>query len=329
MLFLNGSGATLATSGLLIDLFTGRFDVVAHDQRGLGRTSVPPGPYSMAQYAADAAAVLDAVGWRRARRRRELRWNGRAGTCSDVPKSGRTVGPPLHLTRRREPVVPAARRRPNGSERTRLGALRPLLLDTRFTPEWLATHPSDERLAAMLADRTAPSVGEVARGETEQLMARSRHDVTDRLGAITCPTLVACGRYDGIAPVTNGEAIAARVPRRGCVYEGGHAFFVQDHDRAARDPRLPRRLNGDLTCIRWTSWTALPTRGTPTSSGATTPANTRRSQPSRPRSSTSSATSCSKTCSTPRPSSGSTPRSSPGTGARRSSLPACPMAASE
>ena len=67
LLFLNGSGSTLATSGLLIDLFTDRFDVVAHDQRGLGRTSVPPGPYSMAQYAADAAAVLDAVGWRSAR----------------------------------------------------------------------------------------------------------------------------------------------------------------------------------------------------------------------------------------------------------------------
>ena len=33
-------------------------------------------------------------------------------------------------------------------------------------------------------------------------MARSRHDVLDRLGAITCPTLVASGRYDGIAPVT-------------------------------------------------------------------------------------------------------------------------------
>ena len=47
----------------MLDPFTERFDVVAHDQRGLGKTSIPPGPYEMADYAADAAALLDHVGW--------------------------------------------------------------------------------------------------------------------------------------------------------------------------------------------------------------------------------------------------------------------------
>src|SRR5262245_51649738 len=63
LLFLNGSGATLETSKLLIDPFRERFDVVAHDQRGLGHTEVPAEPYSMADYAADALALLDEVGW--------------------------------------------------------------------------------------------------------------------------------------------------------------------------------------------------------------------------------------------------------------------------
>src|SRR5204862_6925559 len=104
------------------------------------------------------------------------------------------------------------------------------LLDTRFTPGWLAEHPSDQSLVGFMVSRAGPaSTGERARGEHEQLMARSRHDVTDRLGAIACPTLVASGRYDGIAPVVNGEAIAQRVPDAELrVYEGGHAFFVQD-----------------------------------------------------------------------------------------------------
>lgn len=65
LLFCNGSGATLETSAPLIDRFRRHFDVVAHDQRGLGRTEIPPGPYTMAHYAADAAAVLDHVGWAR------------------------------------------------------------------------------------------------------------------------------------------------------------------------------------------------------------------------------------------------------------------------
>ena len=42
------------------------FDVLAYDQRGLGRTSKPDQPYSMTDYADDAATVMDAVGWERA-----------------------------------------------------------------------------------------------------------------------------------------------------------------------------------------------------------------------------------------------------------------------
>lgn len=229
LLFLNGSGGTLATSGLLIDLFTDRFDVVAHDQRGLGRTSVPPGPYSMAQYASDAAAVLDAVGWRSARVV-GVSFGGMVAQELAVTSPERTERLALVCTSPggSSPSYPLHQLEEIGeAERA---ALRTVLLDTRFTPEWLAAHPGDQRLVTMMADRSGPpSTGEEARGEKEQLLARSRHDVLDRLGAITCPTLVASGRYDGIAPVSNAEAIAKRVPAAELrVYEGGHAFFVQD-----------------------------------------------------------------------------------------------------
>ncbi len=66
LLFLNGSGATIATTELLINLFTEDFDTLVHDQRGLGASAIPDGPYEMADYAADALALLDHVGWDRA-----------------------------------------------------------------------------------------------------------------------------------------------------------------------------------------------------------------------------------------------------------------------
>ena len=70
---------------------------------------------------------------------------------------------------------------------------------------------------------------EVRRGAIEQLEARRHHDVWDRLARIVCPTLVAAGRFDGIAPVANSEAITSRVPGATLrVYEGGHAFLAQD-----------------------------------------------------------------------------------------------------
>jgi pimeloyl-ACP methyl ester carboxylesterase len=238
LLFLNGSGATLATSGLLIDLFTNRFDVVAHDQRGLGRTSVAAGPYSMAQYAADAVAVLDAVGWRRARVV-GVSFGGMVAQELAVAHPERVERLALVCTSPggTSPSYPLHELAALGDAERE--ARRTTLLDTRFTPEWLAEHPGDQRLVAMMANRSQPadadaavsdtSTAERARGESEQLLARSRHDVLDRLGAIACPTLVASGRYDGIAPVANGQAIAARVPTAELrVYEGGHAFFVQD-----------------------------------------------------------------------------------------------------
>ena len=63
LLFFNGTGATLERTSPMIDPYRARFEVLVHDQRGLGRSETPPGPYSMTDYAADALALLDFVGW--------------------------------------------------------------------------------------------------------------------------------------------------------------------------------------------------------------------------------------------------------------------------
>jgi pimeloyl-ACP methyl ester carboxylesterase len=230
LLFLNGSGSTLQTSELLIQPFTAAFDVVAHDQRGMGRTEIPPGPYSMADYAADAAALLDAIGWETTRvvgisfggmvaQELAATWPERierlALLCTSPGGAGGSSYPLHELA-----SLPPEERVARGAE----------LLDTRFTPEWLAGHPNDQALVDMLAQREgAATTDEARRGIAEQLTARSHHDVWDRLAKITNPTLVACGTYDGIAPPTNGEGIASRIPNAELrCYGGGHAFIAQD-----------------------------------------------------------------------------------------------------
>jgi 3-oxoadipate enol-lactonase len=53
--------------------------------------------------------------------------------------------------------------------------------------------------------------------------------VVDRLDRVTCPTFVGSGRYDGIAPVANGELITSKIAGATLhVYEGGHLFVFQD-----------------------------------------------------------------------------------------------------
>lgn len=230
LLLINGSGATLAGSGPLVKAFGRGFDLLAHDQRGLGRTSVPSGPYAMAQYAADAAALADYLGWRSYRVvgisfggmvAQELavtfpeRIERLALVCTSPGGAGGSSYP-LHTLA----DLPA-------SERAAIGVR---ILDQRFTPEWLAEHPDDRTFASVMGQRGGTDKpADVVRGETLQLEARSHHDVWDRLSNIDCPTLVASGRYDGIAPLSNGEAIASRIPgAQLSVYAGGHAFFVQD-----------------------------------------------------------------------------------------------------
>ena len=232
LLFCNGSGSTLAGSGLLIAPFTERFDVVAHDQRGLGRTEIPPTPYTMAEYAEDAIELVDHMGWGRFRvvgisfggmvaQVLAATWPERverlALLCTS-PGGAERASYPLHELAK----LPEAERKAVGTQ----------LLDTRFTPDWLAEHPNDQALADLLAERTLSSKSdEQLRGEQGQIEARSHHDVYDRLPRITCPTLVAAGRYDGIAPPSNSEAIAAQIVGSDLrLYEGGHAFIAQDPD---------------------------------------------------------------------------------------------------
>ncbi len=229
LLFCNGSGATIATSGALIDALASRFEVLVHDQRGLGLTEIPPGPYSMADYAADAIALLDHVGWETCRvigvsfggmvaQELAVTAPGRIDRLALVCTSpgGSKAAFPLDELAQLPPAERAARGR--------------LLIDTRFTDEWLDAHPADRAFADQVTIHNArDKTDEQRRGEAEQLAARKGLDVLDRLHRVSCPTLVASGTFDGISPAVNGRAIAERIPGAEFrEYDGGHAFFAQD-----------------------------------------------------------------------------------------------------
>ena len=66
LLFIHGLGYDRHGWGPLPQLLSDDFGVVVFDNRGVGESDVPPGPYSVAELAADALAVLDAAGVERA-----------------------------------------------------------------------------------------------------------------------------------------------------------------------------------------------------------------------------------------------------------------------
>ena len=238
VLFFNGSGATLESSHLLIKALAKECEVLAHDQRGLGLTSIPEGPYTMSQYASDGAALLDHVGWE---------------SCVVIGMSfGGMVAQEFAVTYpervQRLALLCTSAGGAAGSSYPlhELGSLGveernakvTTLTDSRFTPEWLSEHSDDAAMVRMRGEQAAlPKSADTIRGERLQLGARINHNVADRLHLVTAPTFVAAGRFDGIAPVNNSVEIVARISDATLfVYEGGHIFTAQD-PAAIRDIR--------------------------------------------------------------------------------------------
>jgi 3-oxoadipate enol-lactonase len=61
VLLIGGLGDTVESWQLQLDGLADRYRLTAFDNRGAGRTALPPGPVSMAHIADDAAGVLDAL----------------------------------------------------------------------------------------------------------------------------------------------------------------------------------------------------------------------------------------------------------------------------
>jgi 3-oxoadipate enol-lactonase len=231
LLFISGTGGDLRVQpNVFASPLARAFDLVAYDQRGLGRTSKPDGPYTMAQYADDAAALMADQGWDAAlvvgvsfggmvaqelALRHPQRVKRLVLACTSPGGAGGASYPFHEIDHLK------------GEERARF--LMPVS-DTRRDAAWQAANPEDyERFVQLAA--ADPYAGEPGRAEGawRQLEARSHHDTWDRLGQIACPTLIAAGRYDGIALPATQERMAARIPGSELQwFEGGHLFMIQD-----------------------------------------------------------------------------------------------------
>jgi 3-oxoadipate enol-lactonase len=220
LIFLHGTGSTVASNVMLRRPFERHFDVLTFDHRATGESEIPIGPFTMADCADDVLALADLAGWDQFRLL-GISFGGMVAQEVAVTAPERVERLALLCTS------------PGGeggsSYALHEGPPSPTVIDTRFTPEWLADHPRHRLLLEVLAKRAEGKSFDVIRGEGMQLDARRHHDVWDRLDRITCPTLVAAGRYDALAPPANSEAIASRIPGATLrYYEGGHVFVIQD-----------------------------------------------------------------------------------------------------
>jgi len=206
------------------------FDLLTYDQRGLGQSWKGDGPFTMADYADDAARLMEWAGWDQAhvvgvsfggmvaqelvlRHPKKVR---RLILCCTAPGGAGGSSFAYHELPRMEAQD--------------MAALKVKISDVRRDQAWIRDNPGTWKmlLAMALADPFQGEPGH-AEGAARQIAARARHDTWARLPAIACPVMVMGGRYDGIARPEVVTALAGRIPAAQLrFFEGGHLFMLED-----------------------------------------------------------------------------------------------------
>jgi 3-oxoadipate enol-lactonase len=188
-------------------ILAAKYRTIALDNRGIGRSDVPAGPYSIALMASDAAAVLDAAGVESAHvfgvsmggmiaQEFALQYPQRVRslllgcTASGGPEAVRAEDAALQVLMSRDGISP--------EEATK--AIEPFIYHPATPRERI-----DEDVAIRM--RWYPS-GEGYRGQLQGIMAWEAYS---RLSQIAAPTLVIHGESDRLVPPGNGKLIAARI----------------------------------------------------------------------------------------------------------------------
>jgi pimeloyl-ACP methyl ester carboxylesterase len=215
--------------------------VLAFDNRGVGRSDRPPGPYSMAAMADDGAAVLADAGLERAHvygislggmiaQEIALRHPGRVERLV----LGASTPGGAHASVADEATIAFFRRRGEMSAEEAVWASVPYNYARRTRAE------HGDRIAQDIAQRLRFPIE--PEPYAAQLAASLAHDAYERLTSITAPTLVVHGTEDVMVPPANGTVLAERIPDAELIELPGAAHLYPTDDPAA-DRRIAAFLN--------------------------------------------------------------------------------------
>jgi 3-oxoadipate enol-lactonase len=202
--------------------------VVTFDNRGVGRSSQPPGPYTSRQMAGDLKALVAELG---------LNAFHLAGvSMGGVIAQEYAVAQPAGLA-----SLVLANTFAKADQFTRAAfetwamvaeaAGMPVMMRQQapwiFSPAFYSQHP--ERVAELVAAAEAGT--QPAAAFAAQMAALTGHDCSGRIGSVTAPTLVIAARDDIIIRPELSRRLFDELPggdRAWAVVPGGHAAFWED-----------------------------------------------------------------------------------------------------
>jgi len=210
------------------------FLAIAFDNRGIGETTAPEGPYTISQMAEDTIGLLDAIGIDRAHvfgvsmggmiaQELALAHPDRVRTlilgCTNF--GGTTQILPAPEVYQRAFIVAG-----KGAEQATRD-----ILSVNLRPDFMEKHPDVVEGLVRYGMEHRMKKHALA----GQMAAVSEHDTASRLHAITSPTLVLAGDADELIPPQNSIEIAGLIPQAQITFFPGvaHMFWVEAPEEAA------------------------------------------------------------------------------------------------
>jgi len=223
--------------------FAKRYRTIVFDNRGVGRSSKPPGPYTIHQMADDATALLDVLAIRKAHvvgvsmggmiaqelaLRHPARIRGLVLACTFPEPDAETERHRAFQVTQLGGQVTAS-----GETRIDVSAINPLMLLQHLLPRVFNQSYIDHELPKLIqifggALQWGFSM-EAILGQVEAVMG---HRATDRLHQITAPTLVITGDADLLVSPANSDLLARNIPGAKLVKVpgGSHGFNFETPD---------------------------------------------------------------------------------------------------
>jgi pimeloyl-ACP methyl ester carboxylesterase len=239
LVLISGLGYPLWQWHKMVPFLAEHFQVISFDNRGVGQTDKPSGPYTAQLLAADTAGLLDALGIEKA----AIMGHSMGGFIAqamvlDFPERvselllcSTNFGGPNHV-----PITPEA-----------MTVLSDVTSDplTRFTnglkvstaPGWADAHPDvvkewiDWRVANPV--EPVPYQAQMAIGLA---LTSEEAAFENKLPNVFAPTLILFGAHDKVVPPENADLLAKqfRVSRIAIIPDAGHFFPIEVPEAASR-----------------------------------------------------------------------------------------------
>jgi pimeloyl-ACP methyl ester carboxylesterase len=194
---------------------------IAYDQRGAGRSSKPPGPYSVELWVEDLERLLDGLGLGR------VALVGQSVGCMIAEQAAVRLGQRVRALvviggalRWRPEAAPVFEDRVRLARSGRMDEIAATVAETGLSERCRAENPALHGLFRQLLAANEPD------SYAEWAAATAVAEMTEP-ERVPCPTLAACGELDPVAPPAFAEAIAAAIPDARTAVIDGAAHWCQ------------------------------------------------------------------------------------------------------